>query len=137
MAWQCLMYLIDTNIWLERLLDQAQAPAVGQFLAQTPTDTLFLTDFALHSLAVILLRLKQPEVWRMFLQDTMIQGRVGVLSLTSDELVPLHAVMTQHGLDFDDAYQYAVAERDALTLVSFDTDFDRTPRGRKIPADLL
>ncbi len=137
MAWQNLMYLIDTNIWLERLLDQAHTSTVGQFLAQTPTDRLFLTDFALHSLAVILLRLKHPEVWRMFLQDTMIQGRVGLLSLTPDELVPLQAVMTQHGLDFDDAYQYAVAERDTLTLVSFDTDFDQTPRGRKTPADLL
>ena len=131
------MYLIDTNIWLERLLDQAQAPAVGDFLARTPTTTLFLTDFALHSLAVILLRLKQPDVWRMFLQDTMIHGRVGLLSLTPDELVPLHTTMKQYGLDFDDAYQYAVAERDALTLVSFDTDFDRTPRGRKTPSNLL
>jgi len=131
------MYLIDTNIWLERLLDQAQAASVGQFLAQTPTNTLFLTDFALHSLAVILLRLKKPEVWHTFLQDTMIHGRVGLLSLSPDELVPLHAVIEQYGLDFDDAYQYAVAEREALTLVSFDTDFDRTPRGRKSPTNLL
>lgn len=98
---------------------------------------MFLTDFALHSLAVILLRLKQPEVWRTFLQDTMIHGRVGLLSLTPDELVTLHTTMESYGLDFDDAYQYAVAERDALILVSFDTDFDRTPRGRKTPKDLL
>lgn len=131
------MYLIDTNIWLERLLDQAQAPAVGDFLARTPTNRLFLTDFALHSLAVILLRLKQPDVWRTFLHDTMIHGRVGLLSLTPEELVALQTTMEQYGLDFDDAYQYAVAEREALTLVSFDTDFDRTPRGRKNPVDLV
>jgi predicted nucleic acid-binding protein len=40
--------------------------------------------------------------------------------------------MEQYGLDFDDAYQYTVAERGALTLVSFDADFDRTPNGKKI-----
>lgn len=42
-----------------------------------------------------------------------------------------------YGLDFDDAYQYAVAEKHNLTLVSFDKDFDRTERGRKTPAEIL
>jgi len=41
------------------------------------------------------------------------------------------------GLDFDDAYQYAVAERYGLTIISFDGDFDRTARGRKTPEDLI
>jgi len=40
----------------------------------------------------------------------------------------------QFGLDFDDAYQYTAAEKYNLTLLSFDTDFDRTARGRKTPA---
>nr|HID14904.1 PIN domain-containing protein [Anaerolineae bacterium] len=40
-------------------------------------------------------------------------------------------------LDFDDAYQYVAAEEYGLTLVSFDTDFDRTERGRKTPAQVL
>ncbi|MCF6148000.1 MAG: PIN domain-containing protein [Candidatus Kuenenia sp.] len=37
----------------------------------------------------------------------------------------------------DDAYQYAVAEKYGLTLVSFDTDFDRTARGRKTPVKII
>jgi hypothetical protein len=37
-------------------------------------------------------------------------------------------------LDFDDAYQYTAAEKHNLILLSFDTDFDRTSRGRKTPA---
>lgn len=37
------------------------------------------------------------------------------------------------GLDFDDAYQYVVAEKFDLMLVSFDTDFDRTDKKRIIP----
>jgi len=40
-------------------------------------------------------------------------------------------------LDFDDAYQYAVAEKYDLTIVSFDVDFDRTERGRKTPGEVL
>lgn len=39
-------------------------------------------------------------------------------------------------LDFDDAYQYVVAEKFNLTLVSFDTDFDRTDRKRMVPAEI-
>ena len=40
-------------------------------------------------------------------------------------------------LDFDDAYQYAVAEKYDYTLVSFDSDFDNTDRGRKTPGEVL
>jgi len=29
-------------------------------------------------------------------------------------------------LDFDDAYQYALAEKHDLIIVSFDSDFDKT-----------
>ena len=38
-------------------------------------------------------------------------------------------------LDFDDAYQYAVAEKYDLTIVSFDKDFDHTERGRRLPTE--
>ena len=30
------MYLVDTNVWLERLLDQERSSEVGQFLASVP-----------------------------------------------------------------------------------------------------
>lgn len=39
-------------------------------------------------------------------------------------------------LDFDDAYQYVAAEKYTLTLISFDTDFDRTERGKKTPGEI-
>jgi predicted nucleic acid-binding protein len=46
-------------------------------------------------------------------------------------------VSHRFNLDFDDAYQYAVAEKRSLEIVSFDRDFDRTPRGRKTPTEIL
>ena len=49
----------------------------------------------------------------------------------------LVGAMQRFNLDFDDAYQYAVAERYGLTIISFDSDFDRTERSRKTPEDLL
>jgi uncharacterized protein len=41
------------------------------------------------------------------------------------------------GLDFDDAYQYAVADRHDLILISFDTDFQRTEKGHRTPSEIL
>jgi predicted nucleic acid-binding protein len=62
------MYLVDTNIWLERLLGQAKSNEVGLFLGQIP---------------------------------------------------------------------YAAAEQNNLIIVSFDSDLNKTPKGRKTPAEIL
>jgi len=36
-------------------------------------------------------------------------------------------------LSFDDAYQYVAAEKFGYILISLDSDFDRTPKGRRLP----
>jgi len=43
------MYLLDTNLWLERMLDQARSEEVGQLPDQVPSDQLFMTDFSRFS----------------------------------------------------------------------------------------
>jgi len=45
-------------------------------------------------------------------------------------------IALKFGLDFDDAYQCAAADHYGLTIVSFDSDFDRTEKGRKTPDDV-
>ncbi len=60
-----------------------------------------------------------------------------MVSLTAAELGAVIDTAARFSLDFDDAYQYAVAERYGLTIVSFDAGFDRTARGRKAPAEML
>jgi predicted nucleic acid-binding protein len=40
-------------------------------------------------------------------------------------------------LDFDDAYQYVAAGKYDAIIVSFDSDFDRTERGRMVPPQIL
>ena len=44
------MYLVDTNVWLERLLDQTRSAEVGQFLGAIASDELLMSDFTLHSI---------------------------------------------------------------------------------------
>jgi hypothetical protein len=75
------VYLLDTNIWLERLLGQAQSATVGQLLARLPTDQMLMSDFTLHSLGVILHRLGYRAVFTVFVQDVLIDGGVALTSL--------------------------------------------------------
>jgi predicted nucleic acid-binding protein len=44
-----LMYLLDTNIVLELLLDQEKADEVERFLRNTSPESLHLSEFTLYS----------------------------------------------------------------------------------------
>lgn len=81
-------------------------------------------------------RLKKDDVFEDFLLDTVEGSGVTRLRLDTAGLNQLLAVRKQFQLDFDDAYQYVAAERYNLTLVSLDSDFDHTERGRKTPAEV-
>lgn len=130
------MYLVDTNVWLERLLDQEKSEEVGYFLAHVTSECLFFTDFALHSIGVVLSRLNKSEVLLQFIHDTFVQGAVSLIHLKPEGIKKMAEVMQKFNLDFDDAYQYVAAKKYGLTIVSFDSDFDRTDKGRKTPAQL-
>ena len=131
------MYLIDTNVLLEFLLDQQKADDVARFLSATAPVDRFLTEFSLYSLGVILVQRRRPEALLRVIDDVITRGRVQIIRLRADEIRDVVRACEQFNLDFDDAYQYAAAEKHDLTLVSFDTDFDRTERGRKEPGQLL
>lgn len=73
----------------------------------------------------------------MYLLDTSVVLELLLDQDRAGDLKELTGIAQQFGLDFDDAYQYAIAERYGLIIVSFDSDFDRTERGRKTPAELI
>lgn len=131
------MYLVDTNVWLERLLDQQRSQEVGLFLERTPPERLCLTDFSFHSIGIILTRLKQSSALVNFVRDIFIEGGVLLVHLEPEDTAGLVQIMERYQLDFDDAYQYLAAEKHRLSLVSFDSDFDHTERGRKAPEQVI
>jgi len=131
------MYLIDTNVWIERLLDQASSEEVGRFFEHTSSDYFFITDFAFHSIGVIMHRLRQLNGLLLFVQDAFVDGSVTLVQLDPGDTKHITGVIEKFSLDFDDAYQYAAAEKYNLTIVSFDSDFDRTDLGRKTPAEIM
>lgn len=130
------MFLLDTNIWLELLLEREKADQVRRLLEAEESWRFGLTDFSLHSIGVILTHLNKHDLFLDFISDTLEDSAVRVIRLDSAGLKEVPAICRRFGLDFDDAYQYLAADKHNLTLVSFDSDFDRTEHGRRTPAEV-
>lgn len=129
--------LIDTNIVLEVILEQAKVEEARALLAETEEHEFFISDYALHSIGFLLFRRGQHPVFQQFLNDMIFQAGMMVASLSVEDMRSVIEAAQRFNLDFDDAYQYAVAERYELTIVSFDADFDRTEQGRKTAGEIL
>ena len=128
------MYLVDANVWL---LEQDRFDEVRRFLDVTESSHLFLTDFSFHSISLILTRLGKTMILLSFVQDSFLEGAVSLVHLSPEDTETIANAMQQFRLDFDDAYQYVAAEKHNLVLISFDSDFDRTDKGRKTPQAVL
>jgi len=98
------MYLIDTNIWLERLLAQAKSDEVRDFLDRVPASELFITDFAFHSICVVLTRLKKDPALLKFVEDVFVDGAVTLVSVPPEETQSLIDAMSKFNLDFDSSF---------------------------------
>jgi predicted nucleic acid-binding protein len=131
------MYLVDTNVWLESILEQERADEVRDFMRQVEGRLLAVSEFSIYSVCVILERMKRREACADFLTDTIADTGLLMVRLDVPDMLRALDACRRYRLDFDDAYQYVAAEKHDLTLVSFDADFDRTERGRKTPAEVL
>ncbi len=125
------MYLADSNIFLEVLLDQDRASEAKGFLEDTARGDLHVTDFSIYSIGIILTREGEAEAFRALVQD--VEASMTLVRATFDQLATIPHRAAELGLDFDDAYQYVVAEDRRLRIVSFDDDFDGTVHGRVEP----
>lgn len=126
-------FLIDTNIFLEVIIEQEKAEEAKALLSKTEEHDFFMSDFSLHSIGLLLFLRKQHNIFQQFLKDVIFNAGMIVTSLSADDMEIVIASAQRFNLDFDDAYQYALAEKYSLTIISFDSDFDRTERGRTTP----
>jgi len=130
-------YLIDTNIWLERLLDQEKSETVSLFLDQIPLENVFVSDFSVHSIGVILSRSKKFDVFSNFLNDLFLNAQIEQLSLSPGELMHVISNMQEFNLDFDDSYQFSVSQKYDLVIVTFDKDFSAKGIQKITPQEFL
>ena len=108
-----LIFLVDTNVWLELLLAQEKAEEVKEFLQTVEAASLAISEFSLYSIGIILSRFKKDELFKEFLSDTIEEAKVVRICLKVKELKEIPSIRQQYKLDFDDAYQY---HRDKIQL---------------------
>jgi len=130
-------YLVDTNVWLERLLDQEKSEITSRFFDLIPTDELFVSDFSIHSIGVILSRLKKFDVFEKFIDDLFVNGQLEQLSLDAVDLLDVIANIQKFKLDFDDSYQFSISQKYDLTIITFDKDFDVKGIKKNTPDEII
>ena len=113
----------DTNIFLEILLKQDKKEDCKYFL-QSTNKPLFISDFSLHSIGVILFRNGKQNVYTSFCKDLF--QNVNIKSLPIDQYKELDKIRKQYQLDFDDAYQLLVAKSHDFKIATMDQDFKNT-----------
>lgn len=82
-----------------------------------------------------LVRRNLSDLFGMFIEDLEMRD-IRTISINANELKQIPAWCKKYDLDFDDAYQFAVADRFRLKLVSIGHDFDRIPKERIHPKNL-
>jgi hypothetical protein len=127
------MFLLDTNVFLEWMLDRERADDVQALLERIDPSDLAISDFSLFSIGIIYSRHGRFRDYLTFLDQDILEKGIRVTPLPLES----HGIMVEaaerYRLDFDDAYQYALASLYGLRLVSFDHHFDRTDEGRLEP----
>jgi len=122
------MYLIDTCIFLEILLDQKRASDCEKLIEKIRKGSIkgFLSSFSLHSIEVILSRFRKISALEMFLEDILTLTNLEIIYTNIIDELKAVKLMPTLNLDIDDSIQYYIAKTKSLKLISFDEDFDKT-----------
>ncbi|WP_456368819.1 PIN domain-containing protein [Thermococcus sp.] len=63
------MFLVDTNVFLEVLLEQENSKTAEEFLLKTPPELVHISDFTLYSIGIIMTRAKKGEEFLKFTEE--------------------------------------------------------------------
>lgn len=91
--------LIDTNIILEIVLEQEHDQEARSLLSTTHRHHLFLSDFSLHSIGVILFRRNQSDAFLEFCSDMVEPGRLAIIGLSVQHMNRVAQVSKEFRLD--------------------------------------
>ncbi len=121
--------LVDTNIFLEILLNQVKKSQCKLFL-NDHIGQLFISDFSLHSIGVILLKHKNGKVFEKFIDDVL--PAISIITLSKDKYIEVIKTAIKFNMDFDDAYQACLSIDREMEIVTMDKDFKKVEGVTKI-----
>jgi predicted nucleic acid-binding protein len=118
-------YLLDTNIFLEILLKQEKSEKCKKFINDN-AGNICISDFALHSIGVILFRNELYDVFNLFLKDFITE--IYILTLDKNSYSKISSIADRYKLDFDDSYQLTIVNEFHLSFITLDTDFKKVSK---------
>ena len=113
-------FLVDTNIFLEILLLQNKKEECKSFL-QSSSQPLFISDFSLHSIGVILFNQDKQNIYTSFCEDVF--RKIRICTLSHQQYYTLEKISADYQLDFDDSYQLLLAKTHDYKIITMDQDF--------------
>lgn len=122
-------YLLDTNIFLQILPGQDKSEECKSFISKNE-GKICITDFALHSIGVILFRNKLFGVFNLFINNFI--SKIYVLTLDKNNYSIISHLSEKYKLDFDDSYQLTIAGEFNLSFITLDSDFKSLSKDYKI-----
>jgi len=131
------MYLIDTNIFLEILLEQDKCRECEALLNNIRNSSLmfYVSSFTLHSIEVTMIRNNKMNELIEFLSDVIASRIIRIDTNTNEELNILK-IMKKLKLDFDDSIQFYICQKNDFQIISYDKHFDKTTIKRFEPKDV-
>ncbi|HXG21601.1 MAG TPA: VapC toxin family PIN domain ribonuclease, partial [Methylomirabilota bacterium] len=79
--------LLDTNVFLEILLEQERADEARTLLKKTSEHEFFLSDFSLHSIGLMLFRQKRHIAFEQFVKDMLLDAGVTLTGLFPEDMM--------------------------------------------------
>jgi predicted nucleic acid-binding protein len=122
-------FLFDTNIFLEILLGQEKKDSCKKLLSEFK-GTIFLSEFSIHSIGIILFRQKKNSIFDGFISDVANNGVIITLPLIKYPLISI--ISKKYQLDFDDSMQTAIALEHKLGIITIDSDFRKVEKNLSI-----
>ena len=116
------MYLVDTNMFLEILLQQDKSKDCKSFLNKN-IGSLNISDFSFHSIGIILFKNNDEKIFLKFISDIL--PNTNLVYLPQDDYKEVINIKQKIKLDFDDSYQYSLCRRFEMRLITMDHDFKR------------
>lgn len=131
------MYLIDTNIFLEILLEQEKSKECEELILRLNQieEYFYVSSFTLHSIEVVMTKQNKTDALKEFLLD-IISSRIIQIGTNAMEELNALKTMGKLNLDFDDALQTYICENHKLKIISFDRHFDKTSIKRLEPKEI-
>ncbi len=131
------MYLLDTNIFLEILLEQEKSGECEILLKNIKNSKVlfYVSSFTLHSIEVAMIHEGKIELLSDFLRFILASKIIRLDTNTNEELQILNFAK-EFELDFDDAFQFYLCRRNNLKIISYDKHFDKLRIERVEPRDV-